>query len=373
MTTFGTLVKEVASEDFRDFVTYWFNPGQLICLVGIPASGQGKRLHTYVTYEDVLSDFDDQLLFDMCHYEGGMNMYFTVNPVLEDLGLHRRGGVKNIAACRGLYADIDVNKEGKKGVFSSEEEIMDFLNEIDLFPSSIVQSGSGGLHCYWRINNGITNEVGSDLQTMWWSYLNEKAGDREIDRLIDISRILRIPGSLRFPKEEESSSELGEVRVLHFEEGTYQPNQIRELSKSMYTKYVDDKREKRKKLTNQVLRIDENMSSWSDMIGLAEFQDRFNEEVTWDEILVPHGWTFIREDYQGRREWARPGSESKSAVTDWGESPHVMSLMSTSPDTQLDDLKDADVALTKFRVALRLHYNDNDSEFFKDWKRIITD
>lgn len=374
MVTFGSLSASVSSEDFRDFVTYWFNPGQLICIVALPANGKGRRLHQYATYEEITQEITDDVLYSMCYDDGGYNLYLAVNPVKEDKGMHRRGGKSNIAGIRGLYADIDVNKAGKTGVFSSEEEILDFLWSIDAVPSCIVQSGSGGLHCYWRVLGGMTMENGEVLQEQWWSYLNDKAGEVEIDRLIDTPRILRVPGSVRFPKEEEievGQVEMGEVRILHFEDGEYEESYLRDLSAKSFEVYSEEKKERQKELVVRTLQIEDELSSWSDLMILSEFEDRFNEEVSWDDILIPTGWTYIREDYEGRKEWARPGSGSKSAVTDWKDSPHVMSLLSSSPDTGLSDLKENDVALTKFRVALRLLYNDNDGHMFSAWRDLI--
>jgi len=43
----------------------------------------------------------------------------------------------------------------------------------------------------------------------------------------------------------------------------------------------------------------------------------------------------------------------------WEESPHVMSLLSTSHDTNLLDLLDAEIPLTKWRVSLRLNFKDD--------------
>lgn len=374
MVTFKDLSGTVAPEDFKDFVKFWFTPGQIFSLVGIPASGKGRKLHQTVSYEEITEEDIEEDFQQMCFFNGGMNLYFTVNPVLEDLGIHKRGGSNNIAAVRGLYADIDVNKEGKSGVFSSQDEILDYLETLDHYPSCVVESGSGGLHCYWLIDGGLTNDEGIDLQKRWWTYLNKMAGEKEIDRLVDISRILRVPGSIRFPKAEEVGRGVGEVRIIHFEEnGIYTKEQILESSYESNTEYEEYRASRRSQHEIRGLQIDTSeFTSWQELDRVARFIDIFNEEVSWDEILEPCGWRYIREDYEGRREWARPGSDSKSAVTDWEESPHVMSLLSTSLDTGMNDLKEDGVSLTKFRVALRLLYNDNDNELFQEWKGLIT-
>jgi len=101
-------------------------------------------------------------------------------------------------------------------------------------------------------------------------------------------------------------------------------------------------------------------SKWQQLLAVASVEDYFNEHVTWTEILLQAGWTFTRIDSQHREEWARPGREGeKSACVNWPESPEMMSLLSTSYDTGLLDLLDANIALTKWRVSLRLNFNDD--------------
>ena len=59
--------------------------------------------------------------------------------------------------------------------------------------------------------------------------------------------------------------------------------------------------------------------------------------------------------------WTRPRADGekvnpRSAVTDWDDSPHVMSLLSDSPATGLTRLVDAGIPLSKLNVAAELHF-----------------
>ncbi len=84
--------------------------------------------------------------------------------------------------------------------------------------------------------------------------------------------------------------------------------------------------------------------------------------MTWDEILLPHGWRPTTDPYtgaeqvdgEGRRVWSRPGSTRRSATTDWPPNPHTMTLFSTAPQTGLLRLLDAGVPLSKLRVHAEL-------------------
>ena len=359
---------EVKAEDFVDFVDFWFEPDDLICLVGIPSTGKGNRLHNFVRVDEIVNEMSDELMHDLCYGFDGYNLYFTVNPVKEHRGLHKRGGNDNVESVVGLYADFDVVNSGKDTVFRSKDEILDFLEELDIQPNIVVDSGSGGIHCYWKIEGGVSFELGSELQEQWWTYLSAIAGSRKIDRLIDMSRILRVPGSVRFPKSEDLKQEFGSVRILEMNDEIHGWEDFHELSVESHGKYKEERQKRRKANTVEGISVDVNGMSFSEMNFVANFEEIFTEEVTWDEILCPSGWTYLYEDREGRRLWARPGSDSKSATTDWEDSPDVMSLLSSSEETGLLDLKEDDIALTKFRVALRLMYNDNDIDMYNDWK-----
>lgn len=101
---------------------------------------------------------------------------------------------------------------------------------------------------------------------------------------------------------------------------------------------------------------------WLRATTLSGIEDKFNETYSWDSLLLPMGWTKLREDDEGRVFWSRPGDGvRKSATTDWPDSPHVMSLFSTAPETGLVDLHDSGVLLTKYRVWVTLFWNGDES------------
>ena len=98
-----------------------------------------------------------------------------------------------------------------------------------------------------------------------------------------------------------------------------------------------------------------NKGMWARYQQIANLEEDFNETYSWDSILEPQGWTKLGVDEDGRVIWSRPGDGArKSATTDWPDSPHVMSLFSTAPETGLLNLHDAQVVLTKYRVWVEL-------------------
>ena len=56
--------------------------------------------------------------------------------------------------------------------------------------------------------------------------------------------------------------------------------------------------------------------------------DLFNESATWDEILEPHGWSYLFTSNDDREHWSRPGKEpfgTSATISPDGECLHVFS------------------------------------------------
>lgn len=356
---------EVSAQETKQFLMTWFHPEDKIVIVGRrdKKSGNLDTLSQSVVVKDFIQDLNDDSLHELIFGSDGSkwNLYCAVAPVKGEVSLQRRGTEDNVAYLPGVYADIDIKPKG----FTSQEEILAFLKSLPLEPTMVVGSGSGGVHAYWRLN---WDEKGTkDIIEYWWSFLDESAGeDRGIDKLIDMTRILRIPGSVYFPKE-DSGAKIGSVEILECSQLTYSAEEIVAVSTEAYEK----KQQKRAKVIDREGEIKLNVSEmiqsakdglagnfWRFTYAAAYLEDYVNDHMSWDEILVPHGWNFLRKLRDGSDEWARPGRNERSAVVGYEGSP-VMSLLSMSEDTGLADLKDARIPLTKYRVLMRLTYEDN--------------
>lgn len=358
------------------FVTHWFRATDLITIVGRRAVAQERfnTLSQSMTAAEFVQNLHEpdalqSLVFDS---EDGScwNLYVGVCPVTTPSQPTQRGTEDNVFYVPGVWADIDV----KPGSFESTEEILQFLQELPLQPTIICGSGSGGVHAYWRMH--WDRAADKSLVEEWWSFLAERAGERSIDKLIDVTRILRIPGTINFPKQ-TGQTEPGKMRpvVLHQATGrTYSPEEVRAIAADAYAR----RKERRKRIIeqDQQRRVDMagmakqllsgvNHGRWRLMRAVAYVEDIVNEKYTWDDILTPYGWTYLRQLRDGSHEWARPGRMERSAVCDFEDSP-VMSLLSSSEETGLSDLKDAGVPLTRYRVMLRLHYGDDAEALLND-------
>lgn len=364
---------QVRSDYARAFIQAWFGPQDKICLVGRRSKKTGRLdvVSQSMPASEFLSGLDDSSLSDMIFDPEGStwNLYIGVCPIKNDITLTKRGTEDNVEYCPGVWADIDV----KAGGFASQQEILDWLHSLPIYPTIIAGSGSGGIHAYWRVD--WADKGNKELVSRWWSYLDEMAGDRSIDKLIDLTRILRLPGSIYFPKDYTDSSKLSPVTLIEATGLTYTVAQITEISAAAFerrnqrrAKIIYDDAQRRLDMDSlaKSLSSDVDLNKWALYQAIAEVEEWVNEMVPWAEILEPHGWTHMRQLRDGSNEWARPGRSERSAVVDFEGSP-VMSLLSTSEETGLSDLKDAGVHLSKYRVHLRLNYgDDNEGDLVRD-------
>lgn len=361
------------------FLKTWYCPEDIISLVGIPKTGTRKVLSQAQTIERMLETTPDEIetLSYIVEQDKQMSMYMSINPLIEDhkVTLSSRGDKSDVRAVYGTFIDFDVSKEGsKEGAFSSKEEILQFISTIPLKPTIIVDNGiSGGIHAYWRVISEDIDRVEESLLVRWWAYISSLTS-RKIDKLIDKTRISRMPSAIYWPGGDEK---IDTVKIHSVSGIQYPLDTLLSSSEEAYQTHLrkvatlrDQKvRVDRSKWEERVLaRVRENSSSRT----YTEFQakvameriDRFIDECfEWSDILPQHGWTFLKENSDGSKTWARPGKSERSAVVDYiapsGAKSGVMSLLSSSPDTKLEDLKEAGVPLTKKQVMLRLEYNDD--------------
>lgn len=364
---FNDLNADVDSAQAIEFLSTWFEPGDLINVTCIRASKSNNQ--NIVTQSETLEELvnviktDDNALRNVVWTpEKGIewNVYIGVCPTKrKPKSIFRRGGLEIVDHVPGLWSDIDI----KEGGFSSQEEILAWVDTIGCRPTMIVDSGSGGVHLYWKY---APSTVYKDdfAPEAWWAYLDYIAGEnRSIDKIQDLSRILRLPGTIRFAKVPGDNDHA--VRIIENTGLTYDQRELRKFAEPFYEMKKALMKEHAVKEEELSISIEDFnfKSNWefgNSVLKKAMLENKIVEEYSWTDILEPQGWTINKQLRDGSIEWTRPGegASGRSAVTDWEDSPHVMSLLSTDPHTRLEDLKDLGVPLTKMRVMLRLWYDD---------------
>lgn len=347
----------------------WFNPDDIIVLSGkrvIRMVGGNNVISQCMTAVEVVQSLDKDVMHSLCVDPVPMDLYVNVGSPRDCLSTYsKRVTEADLDRVIGVIGDFDV----KDGSFSSTQEIFDYLDSLALEPTIVVESGSGGVHAWWKFdtreNGPVPPPFGKELAARWWSYLHAQASLRgaQVDKLVDTARMLRLPGTIHWPREGRGS--VAPVRLVKHDGPSHAPLAILEASADAWAGRmvkVAKTRENDKSIrlsTEQYTKL-LGGGRWAQLMAVAGVEDFFTEHVPWENILTPAGWTYTRTDSYGRDEWARPGRDGeKSACVNWEESPDVMSLLSTSHDTDLLDLLDAEIPLTKWRVSLRLNFKDD--------------
>lgn len=365
--------REVFVEPSIALVRHWFAPGDIIEIVGkeppLTQSGPRPRIDSVrISADKYISNLSSEsghtILQQLC---ADKDLYFAVSPALKGTSGARINKAQ-VVCVHGVTLDLDV----KDGAFSSEKQAVDFLNGLAIKPTAVVGTGSGGVHAYWKFSRPLTVSDGEAAIRSWWAYANEQATLKcgaTIDRLVDCARMLRVPGSLRYPKQEGEL--VSQVTLISVTDTTIDPDRLLEVSRDASARrdeYVNSIKAKNREITSftptTVTAVNPD-NIWAVAIQYENMEGWVNS-ISWDNILSPCGWTYLRLSADGSEQWARPGSTDKSAVVGWPESPNVMALHSTSADTGLSDLQEARVPLSKWRVILRLFFAD-DTTAMNSW------
>ena len=367
------------------FVRAWHGTGEE--LVGVSLAGsQAKRLTTlFATTAELAEMFESGDIDDLCYWRGSAhNIYHSAGYVRERLEPTRRGGKTNVLGLPGVWLDLDV----KPGSFYSEGGILAWLDTLPLTPTITVATGSGGVQAYWKTDQVLDPWGGEQLGLAWWKLCQDRC-DVAVDKLQNVDRILRTPGSIRWPKAEEAATR---ARVIWLDGPIASAERLAELTAEVRERAHRQQLESRQHYVDQGARamevaleeIGDDPNRWTlwqlvarDTEG-SGVENMFNEAYGWRDILGPHGWSELGEDYDGRTLWMRPGGTRKSAATDYvdenGEVSHVMSLFSDAAETglaQLSRAEEAKVALTKYRVNIELNWGGDEVAYVRAFVRAM--
>ncbi len=335
-----------------------------------PGSKRMRTIHTHVTPLDAVAMFREYGMDGLVYFRDVQwNLYMSVGVMHDKPEGKRKGGKRDITAVPGVWVDLDTDKSG---FFDDEEECLALLRALppEALPTIVVATGTGGVHAYWKTDTPLEAEEAEHLCTMWWTYLSSRTS-KKIDKLCNADRIMKLPGSIRWAKATHDAPSL--VRLLYCDDQRrVSVETLRHLSESTWNAHcrdIDERRERvrmaRLAATQEVGRVE---GRWGMLMTLATIEDDFNLKYSWDDVLLPLGWTKIDQDSDGRDIWARPGLSEyelhKSAATDYDGS-HVMSLFSDSAETGIAHLIDTGVTLTKYRVFVECVWDGDEAAFVR--------
>ena len=131
------------------------------------------------------------------------DIYVGVALSAQDYGTARRCSSSEVAGIPGLWADLDLASDAHPGkaLPATVEDALTILPEH--FPPTFIVRTGNGAHAWWLFREPLIFESdeerheAANLVLRWQSLLRDNAAARgwAFDRLADLARVLRIPGT----------------------------------------------------------------------------------------------------------------------------------------------------------------------------------
>lgn len=122
--------------------------------------------------------------------------YFGVGIRRENLGGRKRGTSNDVSQVSTLWIDFDCDSPGKKKKHPNREQAEAIIGDLPLVPSFTVWSG-GGFHLYWMLHEPVEAAHAERVLKGWHHWIQQRhLKGYQLDSVFDLSRVLRVPGSV---------------------------------------------------------------------------------------------------------------------------------------------------------------------------------
>ena len=136
----------------------------------------------------------------------GMDIYVGVGLSPEDFGPHQRCPAEKIAGIAAMWADIDIQSDAhaKKALPATITDALSIMPAS--MPPTIVVATGNGIHAWWLFKEPLVFDTDKERAKAagavhrWQTMLRYNGVNRgwALDRLADLSRVLRVPGTYNF-------------------------------------------------------------------------------------------------------------------------------------------------------------------------------
>lgn len=265
------------------------------------------------------------------------NIYVSMGGFSQRPDPGSRGYAVQVGEIPGLWADFDV-KPGQADAFQTVEELDQFLQTLPEMTMR-VDTGSGGVHGYWLFEKPFTDmKKARKYLAAWHAYLCAQAGGKVVDNVQELARVLRIAGTVRWPKPGEDRLP-AVVRLVNAQGPRYTPEELWEKARGdFFARQKAHKEKTQAWQAQQKTRHNEVVESGFVSEQTADDVERiFNDLQDWAVLLERAGWTLHKDNRDGTggtaaRYWSQPGMTSgNSAMTDYNDSK-MMVFYTTHPD-----------------------------------------
>lgn len=222
----------------------------------------------------------------------------------------RRGGDADCSGVGCMWADIDVagpNHANIAGRLPDDDTARRMLREFPI-PASIIVATGGGYHAYWLLDEALDQADSLAMLDRWaatWAAHAERY-DASVDNVFDLSRILRVPGTIN-----QKDGSL--VSIVYWGEERYSVSDLTEITIEPPPP-VDNTRR--------------NVP----YTGAERPGDDFNARHTAAVVLEMDGWTLARTYRNGDSDYLHPWSPtSGKSATVYGDDGHACIWSDTVP------------------------------------------
>lgn len=185
------------------------------------------------------------------------NLYYSVNQPTDDAREKRKLSKTDVHSVHFLHVDVD--PRAGEDVESEQARILTQLTSYKIEPSFIIFSG-GGYNALWKLDTpvDISNNASSqedavqramDVERRNWQFELDFSTP---DHCRDVSRILRLPGTLNRPNTEK----IAKGRTIALSRVQSEPNHSYPLSLFMATPHVSSNTTNTEKITQNIQRTE---------------------------------------------------------------------------------------------------------------------
>lgn len=274
----------------------------------------------------------------------GADVYIGACTIVGGAPERGRGGASVRGRAGALWVDLDARAPGRDGpqYFESPEHALDVLDAV-LERVGLPGAADVVVHSGWGVQGWIrlSEPVDARVASRWTRALiseirngPECNGEKQIDRVWDVTRVLRFPGAGTYNWRGGENYET-DVSILRLPAADAPGI---ELDKIISALGAGDAVEQARFVST----VGMSFSSGSGTGALLDLEAIF-DRVHWSDVLSPFGWTRVGGTVEmgvpGEMEvWLRPGKTphggDRSAVV-YGDAPGVLVVHSDSVDTGL--------------------------------------
>lgn len=123
-------------------------------------------------------------------------VWFGVATRSRRLSNGQRGGAGDCELLPGLWLDLDIADDvhGHENLPADRSEALDIIARFPLAPTAVIDSGHG-LQAWWLFDELTPVAQVAPIMGRWRRTWERHAGDRHVDNVFDVARIMRLPGT----------------------------------------------------------------------------------------------------------------------------------------------------------------------------------